>query len=224
MSITSTKSAIYTWLHIGAAGHSKRQTQRIVLTNVMVSVTAILSLLHAIMFALYDFDQLKWIIAFLLFIGTVILATPFLNKKNPYLGSIYNLSLWLSYGCSLMFIFGSASGVYFYFLAGAASAILIMGIYQNLLSILSITLQISLFIYFDQTTIPAAEFLHLEPYFYTVVHFLSILSFMFFIFCMIYYAFYQAQLAEDALEREHEHSEKLLANMLPAVARQEFFQ
>jgi adenylate cyclase len=39
---------------------------------------------------------------------------------------------------------------------------------------------------------------------------------MLFIFCMVYYAFYQAQLAEDALEREYEYSEKLLSNMLPA--------
>jgi len=33
---------------------------------------------------------------------------------------------------------------------------------------------------------------------------------------MIYYAFYQAQLAEDALQREYEYSEKLLSNMMPA--------
>jgi class 3 adenylate cyclase len=33
---------------------------------------------------------------------------------------------------------------------------------------------------------------------------------------MIYYAFYQTHLAEDALEREYEYSEKLLTNMLPA--------
>ncbi len=216
LSVLGVKSAVLAWLSIGSTGHTKRQKQRIILTNVMVSVTAFLSYLHAGILTFYDFSQMKWIGLFLLINGTIILATPFLNKKHPYLGSVYNLTLWLAYGCSLIYILGSVSGVYFYFLAGAASAILIMGVYQNLLSILSITLQISLFIYFDRTLIPAAYFLHLDPYFYTALYFSSILFSMFFIFCMIYYAFYQAQLAEDALEREYEYSEKLLTNMLPA--------
>lgn len=214
--VSGVKAALYAWLHIGSDSYSKRQTQRIVLTNVMISVTAVLSFLHATMFAIYDFDQLKWTIALLLTIGTAILATPFLNKVNPYLGSIFNLTLWLGYGSSLIFIFGTQSGVYFYFLAGAASAILIMGVYQNILSIFSFSLQISLFIYFEHSSIPTATYLDLSHAFMNVLHFAAIILTMLFIFCMIYYAFHQAHLAEDALEREYEYSEKLLANMLPA--------
>ncbi len=210
------KSAIYTWLHIGTNNHSKRQTQRIVLTNVMISAIAALSYMHAILLALYNFDQLKWPIALLLVIGTVILATPFLNKKHPYLGSIFNLILWVGGASYLTLIFGAESGVYFYFLAGAASAILIMGVYQNALSILSFFLQISLFIYFENSSIPAADFLHLDSNFLKILHLSSIIFSMLFIFCMVYYAFYQAHRAEDALQREYEYSEKLLANMLPA--------
>jgi len=214
--VSNIKSTLYAWLIIGTNDRPKRQAQRIVLTNVMITVTALLSYLHAIMFALYDIDQLKGPFALLLIIGTALLATPFLNKKHPYLGSVFNLSLWLGYGCSLTYIFGTESAVYFYFLAGAASAILIVGIYHNLLSVLSITLQIGLFTYFDRAQIPPAEFLHLAPVFYNSLHFASILLSMVFIFCMIYYAFHQAQLAEDALQREYEYSEKLLSNMMPA--------
>jgi len=213
--ITDVKSMIYAWIHIGSDGYSKRQTQRIVLTNVMISVTAILSYMHAIIFAFYDFDQLKWPIAILLTIGTALLVTPYLNKKNPYLGSIYNLSLWLGYGCAITVIFGTKSGVYFYFLAGAASAFLIMGVYQNALSVLSFSLQIGLFIFFDQNAFPTASFIHVDQAFIYTLHIATILLSMVFIFCMIYYAFYQAHLAEDALEREYDYSEKLLANMLP---------
>jgi len=209
------KATLYAWLIIGTNNRPKRQVQRIVLTNVMITVTALLSFLHAIMFAIYDFNQLIGPIALLLAIGTALLATPFLNKKHPYLGSVFNLILWLGYGCSLTYIFGTESAVYFYFLAGAASAILIVGVYQNLLSILSIMLQVGLFAYFDRVQIPPAEFLDLAPVFYNSLHFASILLFMVFIFCMIYYAFYQAQLAEDALQREYEYSEKLLSNMMP---------
>lgn len=215
-SVSGLKSAISTWLHIGSANYSKRQTQRIILTNVMISVTAVISLIHATLFTLYDFNQLKWAIFLLLIIGTTILATPFLNRKHPYLGSVYNLTMWLGYGCSLIFIFGSASGVHFYFLAGAASAILIMGVYQNPLSILSFTVQIGLFIYFDYHMIPMAVFLHLTPFFIISLHFSAIVLSMLFIYCMVYYAFYLAQLAEDALENEYKYSENLLANMLPS--------
>jgi adenylate cyclase len=213
--ITDVKSMIYTWIHIGSDGYSKRQTQRIVLTNVMISVTAILSYMHAIIFALYDFDQLRWPIALLLIIGTALLITPFLNRKNPYFGSIYNLSLWLGYGCAITFMFGSKSGVYFYFLAGAASAFLIMGVYQNILSVLSFSLQIALFILFDHSSFPTASFVHVNQAFIDTLHIATILLTMVFIFCMVYYAFYQAHLAEDALEREYDYSEKLLANILP---------
>ena len=211
------KTTLYVWLMIGTNNRPKRQAQRIVLTNVMITVTALLSYLHAITFALYDINQLKGPIALLLIIGTALLATPFLNKKKPYLGSAFNLTLWLGYGCSLTYTFGTESAVYFYFLAGAASAILIVGVYHNLLSVLSIMLQIGLFIYFDRAHIPPAEFLHLAPIFYSTLHFASILLFMGFIFCMIYYAFYQARLSEDALQREYEYSEKLLSNMMPAA-------
>jgi adenylate cyclase len=211
------KSALYAWLHTGSEGYAKRQVQRIVLTNVMITVTSVLSFGHAVFFSLHNFDELKWPIALMLFIAIAILATPFLNRRNPYLGSVYNLTLWLGYGTTLAIIFGSESGVHFYFMAGAASAILIMGVYHNLLSIMSITLQIGLFIYFDQKGLSAAEFLQLSPAFFIVLYFAAILLSMVFIFCMVYYAFYQAQLAEDALEREYEYYERLLANMLPAT-------
>ena len=210
------KSYFYTWINIGTHDYPKRQAQRIVLTNVMVSVTVAMTYVHIICFALYDFDQLKGLIAGFLVGATAFLATPFLHKKNPYLGSIYNLTLWIIYGCAMVFIFGSASGVHFYFLAGAAGAMLIMGTYQNLVSVLSMILQIGLFIYFDIAGIPPADFLQATPGFIRSLYFAAILLSMLFIFCMVYYAFYQAQLAEDALEREYEYSEKLLSNMLPA--------
>jgi adenylate cyclase len=211
------KSALYAWLHIGSDGYPKRQQQRILLTNVMVTATAILSYGHAIFFALYDLEQLKWPIMLVLVIPPLILATPFLNKTNPYLGSVYNLVLWLGYACTLAIIFGFESGVHFYFLAGAASAILIMGVYQNPLSVISIILQIGFFIFFDRAMKPPAEFLELAPGFYNALDVAAILLSMFFIYCMVFYAFYQAHLAEDALEREYEYSETLLANMMPAT-------
>ena len=210
-------NAVTAWLHTGTAGLPNRQKQRIVLTNVMVSSTAMLAYAHAIFFALYDFEQLYFPVTYLAIIATALLAVPYLNTKNPYLGSIYNLTLWLIFGCMNVAVFGTESNVQFYFLAGAASAILILGVYQNLLSILSITVQISLFVYFDITTISPANGLDLPTWFYTVLNIAAILLSMTFIFCMVYYAFYQVHIAEDALEREYKYSEDLLANMLPAV-------
>ncbi len=205
------------WVQTGTTALSKRQKQRIVLTNVMVTVTATMSYLHAIFFALYDFGQLYIPVVFLFIIATAMLATPYLNMKNPYLGSIYNLTLWLIFGCMIVKTFGTDSNVQFYFLAGAASAILIMGVYQNLLSVCSIITQICLFIYFDSVSIPPADYLSMPAWFFTVLNVTAIILSMVFIYCMIYYAFYQTHIAEDALEREYEYSENLLANMLPTA-------
>ncbi|KAB7610462.1 adenylate/guanylate cyclase domain-containing protein [Amylibacter sp. SFDW26] len=210
-------NAVSAWLQIGTADLPNRQKQRIVLTNVMVSSTALLSYIHAAFFILYDFEQLYFPTSYLVIIATALLAAPYLNIKNPYLGSIYNLTLWLVFGCMNVVTFGTESNVQFYFLAGAASAILILGVYQNLLSILSIIIQISIFVYFDITIIPPASYLDLPIWFYTVLNIAAILLSMTFIFCMVYYAFYQVHIAEDALEREYKYSEDLLANMLPAV-------
>ncbi len=204
------------WLQIGTEGRSRRQVHRIILTNVMVATTALLSYLHAISFALYDLEQLKYPIFLMVVIATAILATPYLNKRNPYFGSVYNLLVWLGYGYSLVTIFGSESGVHFYFLAGAASAILLMGVYHNPLSVISTSLQIGLFMYFDEAIMPPSDVLQLDPIFYKSLYFAAIMLSMMFIFCMVFYAFYQAQLAEDALASELKFSERLLASMLPA--------
>jgi len=216
LSISWVKSVFATWLQTGTTGMSKRQTQRIVLTNVMTAVTASMSFFYALCFMFYDFNQLKWPILLMLFLAITILATAYLNKIHPYLGSVYNLVLWLAYSCTLAFTFGGASGLHFFFLAGISSALLLMGVHQNPLSIMSSTLQIGLFIYFDRKMLPAADYLHLPSVFYDILYFSSISLSVMFIFCMIYYAFYQAHLAEDALEREYEYSEKLLTNILPA--------
>lgn len=204
------------WLQIGTEGRSKRQAQRIILTNVMVAATALLSYLHAISFSLYDLEQLKYPIFLMVVIATAILATPYLNKRNPYFGSVYNLFVWLGYSYAMVTIFGSESGMHFYFLAGATSAILLMGVYHNPLSVISTAVQIGLFMYFDEKVIPPSDVLHLDPIFYKSLYFAAIMLSMAFIFCMIFYAFYQAQLAEDALAHELEFSERLLASMLPA--------
>lgn len=204
------------WLRYGSDDYAGRQKKRIIMTNVMVTATAILSYLHAIFFALYDYESLISTAIMLVVIGTLLLFTPALNRINPYLGSTFNLAIWFFYGSSLVMIFGSSSGVHFYFLAGAASAILIMGIYQNILSMLSIMAQITLFIYFDLVTIPPAPFLDLPPRFFLALNLAEILLSMLFIFCMVFWAFYQAHLAELALQREYEYSERLLANMLPS--------
>lgn len=211
--------ALNEWLYIGTEGLSKRQVQRIVLTNVMVTATAALSYAHALSFALYDLEQLKYPIFLMVAIATALLGTPFLNKQHPYFGSVYNLMLWLGYGYALVHIFGSASGVHFYFLAGAASAILLMGIYHNPLSIISIFLQIGLFMAFDEKEVPHSAVLFLDPVFYKSLYFAAIMLSMMFIFCLVYYAFYQAQLAEDALERELEFSERLPASIATKLKR-----
>jgi len=215
--IQNITNAVSAWLQTGTEHVSARQKQRIVLINVMMLATIILAYINAAFFALYSFQHLLFPITYLTIIASALLATPYLNAKNPYFGAVYYLILWLIFGCLNVMTFGTESNVQFYFLAGAASAILILGIYQNLLSVFSIATQISLFVYFDITTIPPAAYLDLPDWFYTGLNIAAILLSMMFIFCMIYYAFFQVHIAETALKKEYKYSEDLLANMLPTV-------
>lgn len=112
-------------------------------------------------------------------------------------------------------MFSAQSAIHFYFLAGATTAIAIFGVRQNMLSIISIGLGLFGFIYADRTFAEPADFLNLSDNFLSILYFTSIPTTLLAIFCMVFYGFKQASIAEAALQREYEYSEALLANMLP---------
>ncbi|MBV1865570.1 MAG: adenylate/guanylate cyclase domain-containing protein [Rhodobacteraceae bacterium] len=191
--------------------------QRIRITNVLVVLTSLMAVPYIVFFSIYDFEGLKYPI--MLLAGTAILfqLTPFLHVWNPYAGGLYNLTIWISFALSISYLLSAQSGVHFFMIAGAASAIAIFGVRQNLLSVLSITLGVGSFIYVDRNFLEPAPFLELSPTLLNAVYFSAIPSAISVIFYMVYYAFSQMHRAERLLQQEYEYSERLLANMLPGT-------
>jgi adenylate cyclase len=209
------------WFHYGTSGCDPQTTRRLVITNVLVTVIAANTLAYVVFFALYDFDALMIPILFLLPTASLFLLTPFLHHFNPYAGAVYNLSLWIIYALGFSYLFGSSSGLHFYFLSGATCATLIFGIRQNLLSIFSVVVGVAGFLFVAHYFTEPAPFVQVPDQFLSILYFTSIPWSFFIIFCIIYYASYEAHSAEEQLKKEHEYSERLLANMLPAtIARQ----
>ncbi|PLS21887.1 adenylate/guanylate cyclase domain-containing protein [Neptunicoccus cionae] len=209
------KSRLLGWISFGTEKFEGPAKRRIVMTNILVMLITALAVPHAILFALYD-AQALWIpICLTLFCAVAFQLTPLLHASNPYAGGLYNLSLWLIFATTIAWMFSARSGVHFYLLAGATTAIAIFGIRQNPLSILSIFLGLACFIIADRNFEQPAPFIVVSDGFMDVFYYLSIPTAMLFIFCMVFYGFKQASLAEEALQKEYEYSEALLSNMLP---------
>lgn len=186
------------------------------MTNILVVLVSALCVPYAIAFTLYDASALK--IPILLIIGASIAfqLTPLLNSFWPYAGGLYNLVLWLSFSISISWMLSSQSAIHFYMLAGATTAIAIFGIKQNLLSIFSILLGLAAFLYADRSFDEPPEFIQVSDTFLSVLYFTTVPTNILAIFCIVFYGFKQASTAEEALQREYEYSEALLANMLPS--------
>ena len=113
--------------------------------------------------------------------------TPVLNALWPYAGGLYNLVLWLFFATTNAWMFSAQSAIHFYLLAGATTAMAILGVRKNVLSLISITLGLSAFIYADRYFIEPAPILQLSDTFITVLYFTSIPTTLLAIFCMVFY-------------------------------------
>jgi len=208
-------SGLWAWVTLGTEKFQGPSKRRIIMTNILVMLVSVLCVPHVIFFAIYDAQGLIVPIIIISLVAIAFQLTPILNALWPYAGGLYNLILWLGFATTNAWMFSAQSAIHFYLLAGATTAIAIFGVRQNLLSIISIGLGLTAFIYADRNFAEPADFLNLTNTFLTILYFISIPTTLLAIFCMVFYGFKQASTAEEALQREYEYSEALLANMLP---------
>ena len=199
----------------GTVGYEGTEKRRLILMNVLVSLTAVLMVFYSGLFALVGGSALSIPIAVNLTAAFLLLLTPLLHPIHPMVGAVYNLVVWLMFGIFTSYSFGANSGLHFFFLSGVASAILIMGVRQNFMSMVNIILQVALFMYFDQYHYDPATYLVVTITQINILYFTTVPIAVAFIFCMVLYAFLQAHRAEVMLNEEYQFSENLLARMLP---------
>ena len=203
------------WFQYGTDAYPIHTKRKLVVTNVLVTIIFVGSMVFLAMFLLHDAKGLKYPIIAISVLAPLNLLTPFLHKKNPYAGSLFNLVVWYIYGLSMAYMLGAETGIYFLFLVGVTSAILIFGIRQNLISVINVSFQIAFFLWAAKVWTEPASFVTMTPAFQSFMFIFMTFFSVVIIFCLIYYAFWQVHRAEELLEQEYEYSERLLANMMP---------
>nr|WP_229802163.1 adenylate/guanylate cyclase domain-containing protein [Amylibacter ulvae] len=149
--------------------------------------------------------------------AALFLRTPMLHNQGRYYGDLYNLTVWLIYGGILVHLFGSNSGIHYFFLGGAAGAILIFNLSRNGVSVFSFLSQMLIFFYAEVYRIAPRDAYALPQNFEYTMFILNILFLLVFHYCLISYAVYLSKTAETSLTKECEYSNRLLENMMPPL-------
>ncbi|PIB25825.1 hypothetical protein BFP76_12535 [Amylibacter kogurei] len=211
------KLRLFRWLELGTEGYAVHTRRRLIVINVLITFVSALSIFYAIFFAIYDINTFKLPIIFMIVMGALFLRTPMLHNQGRYYGDLYNLSVWLIYGGILVHIFGSDSGIHYFFLGGAAGAILIFNLSRNGVSVFSFFSQMMIFFYAEVYRIPPRDAYALPQNFEYTMFVLNILFLLLFHYCLISYAVYLSKTAETSLTKECEYSDRLLENMMPRL-------
>lgn len=211
----------YIWwvARIGTQGHLPRTRRRLAVTNVISSMVSLMTIPYIILYALWDFHELR--VAILVFSPQIILfaMTPYFHRFGTSAAAIYLCFVWLFFGLGYCFFFGRDSGLHFYFLPGAAASMLIFGSERLALSAFVTFLALCGFLATEIFFIAPAWFIDVDQLFLEILFYITVPFSFLLIFTTVFFAFKEAAQAEQALEQEYEYSERLLENLLPkAVA------
>lgn len=199
----------------GTEGYPPRTARRLALINVVAVASAILSLSYVAFYVFYDPAGL-WLPITLISLNTALfICTPLLHRFGDMTATFYFLTVWLAGITVLSILNGRDTGVHFYFLPGAAGMLLFLGPHRLRLATALAVIPLALFFFVDYTQLEPVSIIRFDATLIALNYFAAISGSYFLIFIMLLYAFNETRRAEDALEREHERSERLLGNLLP---------
>jgi class 3 adenylate cyclase len=201
-------------------GYSPRTARRLALINIVSAIGVALSIGYVVFYVVYDIRGL-WALVLVVMIQCLLFAwTPFWHRFGEIAAALYFISVWLASITAIWILIGRDGGIQFYYLPGAAGMLLFLGLQRIRLSMTLAVLPLALFLFAELTPTVPADFVHIGTTHLAASYIANILFAYLIIFTMLFYAFNTTRLAEDALEREHARSERLLDNLLPeSIAR-----
>lgn len=215
MAIARARRLLRVWAALGTDGHGPRTVRRLAVINILSLMVAVMTIPYILLYAIHDWRALLIPILTLSPQVPLYAATPLWNRVHPYASAVYLLVVWIVFALIYSWYFGRESGLHYYFLPGAAASMLICGP-DKLRQSAAITLVALLgFVLAELRFQAPAKFLQVDEGFVNLLFFLSAPFAFLLIFLTVLFAFTEASRAEDALERAHERSESLLANLLP---------
>ncbi len=203
------------WARLGIEPYPPRTRRRLALINVVALICAGLSYGYAILNLVEDAIGLWAPMLVIVVQGALFLCTPLWHRFGDLAAAFYFIFIWLTNVLVVALMAGVDTGAHFYFLPGAAGMLLFLGPGRIRLASALALIPLALFISIEATQPATASFVRVDQAYLTTNYYAGIVGSYFMIFVMLIYAFRETSRAEDALEREHARSERLLGNLLP---------
>lgn len=212
------------WINLGTQGYDRATQKRLVTTNILATLVAVLTLPYTILYALYDFHALFIPLLTLSPQILLFLLTPFFHRFGPNSGPWYLVAVWLCFAFLYTYYFGVDSGLQYFFLPGVTGSILVFGVKNPTASLFAMIAGFIGFLIATNAFLEPAPFLDVDDMFLSIMYVISLPSSFVVVFGIVYFAGVQTRIADDRLQAEYQRSEDLLYNVLPEAIANELKQ
>ncbi len=204
------------YLNYGVSDPDKRSARGAALLNFVSLATVFSNTGFAVIFLLLGpVRYLPFIVALLAF-SLVWLATPLLHRFGTLAAGTY---LWATAAVGLStyaLIAGADAGLQYFLLAGPGILIMILGSGRLGLASMYFSVYLVVFAVIELTFPRQTAIMPMPESLARFTFVLSVSMSAIINFIAAFYTFRRAEASEDALEAEHERSERLLLNLMPA--------
>jgi adenylate cyclase len=206
--------ASYVKTGVSRVDGKRRRGREIV--NFVALATVVSNTGFAILFSLLDFRGFLPFVLTLLFFSLVWLATPLLHRFGELTAGTYLWATAMAGDAAYAWIAGTDAGFQYFLLAGPATLVMVLG--SRRLKLVAFYFSILLLVFaLIELTFPAkSAYIAMSEGMTTFSFLLSVCMSAAFNLLAALYTFRRAEEYEDAFEAEHERSEKLLLNLMPA--------
>lgn len=199
----------------GIGEYSEKTQRRMRLVNLIALYGFISGGSYALFYFMYDFKSL-WSLGLVLAVCSVLsLSLPLLNKYSQ-LGCVLGLAaIWMPANTFCAYALSKDSGLHFVFVAFGAIGLLLGGYDRKILALGFAAFCLGMYLMSETFFLEPASFVQVDPFLLSFVWTSFVPNTFCILFFIIYFALRSTHIAEEALEREHQRSERLLDNILP---------
>ena len=214
------RDLVMRYVRTSTAHATARQRRGHEIVNFVSLATVVSNTGFAVLFSIIDFRNFWPFVAALVFFSLVWLATPLMHRFGHLAAGTYLWATAMAGDAAYAWIAGTDAGFQYFLLAGPATLVMVLG--SRRLRLVAFYFAALLFVFaVIELTFPAkSTVLSLSPEMTTAAFLLSVCMSAVFNLISALYTFRRAEEYEDAFEAEHERSERLLLNLMPASVAQ----
>ncbi|MER9141821.1 adenylate/guanylate cyclase domain-containing protein [Mesorhizobium sp. M0871] len=204
------------YLSYGVGSSIGPTARRMALINVLSAFSACSTLTFLTICVVLGPREYFWLILALAIVSVLYVITPSFHRFGSTVGAIY---FWATTGIAdtaFVLIAGSDLAAQYFFLTGPSITIMVLGPNRRLLAVLPVAIYITLFLAIEKFA-PSRTSIFLPDWFATMSLVFCVVAAAAVNFLAAVYAFQRAETAENALELEHQRSERLLNSLVPAA-------